>query len=354
MAPEPDLIDPAADLSPKRRHEPVRIGVIGLGPMGQIHACNLATRVTGAALCAVADISGHRSRDVGRALAVRSYASHEALLQDPEIEAVVIATPPALHVEMLRDAFDASKHAFCEKPLALGGSGVDELIGRAEAKDLRFQVGHQMRYDPDFRSVADVVHAGETGRIYLVRASLRDAHLRSPEVLARAGGYFWDGAIHVLDLAQWLAGSVSEVHCFADAVVDASVSEIGDVDTIAISLRFATGALGLVDLCRQAGYGFDSTLEVVGEHATVRVRHEHADSVSRLTPRGELRTLVQDFADRFAASYVVELESFAESIRQGGLTGCSGRDGLAAVTLVEACRRSFEARAPVRLEDVRW
>ena len=129
-----------------------------------------------------------------------------------------------------------------------------------------------------------------------------------PAFLAGSGGIFIDMGIHDFDAARWLVGDVTRVSAYGTALSDPGFVEIGDFDTAVVVLTFANGALGVLDISRVAGYGYDSSAELMGSRATVRIEEPFLHGYEWRTPGTASRPLVQTFDRRYAAAFVAELE----------------------------------------------
>src|SRR3989337_2920858 len=159
-----------------RMAEKVRVGVIGAGVMGRYPCETLALRLTGAELAAVADIDGVAA---GRAASLSSGAlattDHRALLADPSVQAVVIASPNDTHAALVREAARAGKYVFCEKPIALDLASADAALAEAARQGVKLQVGFQRRFDPAYREARQAIADGELGGMELIVAPARVA-----------------------------------------------------------------------------------------------------------------------------------------------------------------------------------
>jgi len=248
-----------------------RLGVAGLGRMGVVHAENVASRCPSAQLLSVFDPRPGAAAQVSAQLGATAAATFADLLSHPDLDGVVIASSTSAHAELALAAARAGKHVFCEKPLSLERNVTAEVVAGLEAAGVKLQVGFHRRFDPAFAAAADRVHAGELGGVYLFRAAQRDMAPPRPEFLAGSGGIFIDMGIHDFDAARWLVGEVGSVSAHGAALSEPGIAEIGDFDSAVVVLTFTSGALGVVDISRVAGYGYDSSTELVGRHATVRI-----------------------------------------------------------------------------------
>jgi myo-inositol 2-dehydrogenase/D-chiro-inositol 1-dehydrogenase len=216
-------------------------------------------------------------------------------------------------------------------------------------------MGFQRRFDPDYVEAQRRLGAGELGQPYLLRTSMRDMAPPAEEIIrAQAGGFVVDATGHDFDAARWLIGEVAEVSAFGAALSSPLFAEIGDCDNLVVVLRFANGALGVIDESRVSGYGFECSTEVMGSRGTVRVGDHHRHQISLLSDGHEAYERVTDFLERFELAYRLELAEFAVAIRAGRAPRVSGADGVAAVVLSQAAARSLESRHTVSLADHSW
>lgn len=330
----------------------MKLAVAGLGRMGARHARNAAAsrRIE---LAAVADADTACTAALADELRAAPYDDVARMLDEQRVDGLVIATPAATHAPLIELAAARGVHVLCEKPLSDDGPAAARAVAAAERAGIALQLGFQMRFDADLSSVAELVAAGELGRLYQLRASLRDATPPSREYLAASGGYLWDGAIHLFDLARWLMGDVVDVSAFGAALSDPLFKELGDVDNAMVVLRFASGALGLVETSRVAGYGFESGVEVLGEHGALRAPGGYASGVERFAPGQVRRAHVTDFLERFEPAYPRELEGFADAVA-GARPKVDGRDGLAAMRICAAAVASLATGRTTAVSSVGW
>lgn len=328
---------------------PVRVGLAGLGRIGHLHGENLAGRTPATELVRVIDIDEANARAVGEQLGVEWSTSYDDLLDDPDLEGVVIATPTPLHASMVEKAAAAGKHIFCEKPISFELESTLAAVEATRAAGVALQVGFHRRFDPDWVAAASRIQGGELGDVYLFRTSLRDMRPPPMSYVRASGGFFVDVTIHDLDSARWLVGEIEEVSAFGAALSDPSFAELEDVDNAIVALRFANGALGVIDGSRVAGYGYECSTEVIGSRATVRVGNHRRLNDVWLTPGKASIDWVADFTERFRDAYLLELEEFAAAIREQRQPSVTGEDGLAAFVLARACERSLRERRAVAL-----
>jgi inositol 2-dehydrogenase len=330
--------------------EAVRVGLVGLGRMGRFHAANLAGRIPGVRLVRVADASEDVAREYAARLGGVEWSTHyEDLLEDPEVEAVIIASPTHLHAEMVEAAAAADKHVFCEKPISQDLERTYDVIEAVRAAGVKLQVGFQRRFDPDYRAAKEKILAGHIGEVYLFRTTLRD--MRSPDFdyIKGSGGFFADVTVHDFDAARWLIGEITEVTAAGAALSDPGFEEVGDIDNAVITLRFASGALGVIDNSRAAGYGYECSSEILGHRGTLRIDNHRRVAIETLTPGRACWDYVSDFVERFADAYREEMEHFVRVVRGEAEPQPSGAAAAAATVLARAAERSHREGRTVRL-----
>ena len=324
-----------------------KLAVAGLGRMGRVHARNLAHSCPSAELVAVFDTRREVARPIGVELGARVVASYDELLGDTAVDAVVVAAPTAAHAGMVLEAAQAGKHVFCEKPISLERASTVEVVEALSGSDVCFQVGFHRRFDPAFVAVAQRAEAGELGEVLLYRASQRDKASPAPEFIAGSGGIFVDMGIHDFDTARWLVGEVESVSAHGAPWRDPAFAGTGDYESAVVVLHFAGGALGALDISLVAGYGYESSLEIMGAKATVRVDDPFSARYEWREAGAASRPLVESYDRRYGAAFAAELEHFARSVLAGQPAEPSGVDALAAFDIAQAAAESCRLGAPV-------
>jgi myo-inositol 2-dehydrogenase/D-chiro-inositol 1-dehydrogenase len=333
---------------------PLRVGVIGVGRIGRMHAELLARQVPGAAVGAVYDAAGALARDVGDALAVPVADSVDELLASPEVDAVAICSSTDTHADLLVAAASAGKAIFCEKPVSLDLAEVDRALGAVDAAGVPFQIGFNRRFDPAHQAVADAVATGAIGAVELVRITSRDPGPPPLAYIKVSGGIFLDMTIHDFDMARYVTGSeVVEVYARGAVRVDPAIGEAGDVDTAAITLAHANGALTQIDNSRRAAYGYDQRVEAFGAAGMARSDNPSAHTATVSTAEGTRgTTLPYFFLERYIPSYLREWEAFVRAIAAGTAPLVTTADARAPLAIGLAAWRSVREGRPVTVAEV--
>lgn len=331
----------------------VRIGLLGCGRIGRMHADLLRARVPGAELAAVYDVVADAAAQVGQELGVKVAATVDEVL-GADVDAVAICTSTETHADLIVAAAAARKHVFCEKPVSLELAEVDRVLDAVSASDTILQVGFNRRFDPSHRAVAGAVGAGRIGRPELVRITSRDPVPPPLDYLRVSGGIFLDMTVHDFDMARYVVGDeVEEVYATGAALTGPAIAEAGDLDTVLIQLRYRSGALGVIDNSRRAVYGYDQRVEVLGSEGLARSDNLRPHSAVVETAGGRLGPpVVHFFLERYVPSYIAEWASFVRAVLDGTEPEVTGSDGRASLVLGLAALRSVAERRPVTVREI--
>jgi len=330
----------------------VNVAVIGAGRIGRIHAENIATRIPGARLAAVADVNPTSAREIGERFGVPLIVSDcQGILKDPSIQAVAICSSSETHAQLIQDAAAHRKHIFCEKPIDLEIEPIERALTAARKAGVKLQIGFNRRFDPNFARAREFVASGQVGDVHLVRITSRDPAPPSLEYLQRSGGIFRDMTIHDFDMVRFLTGNeVVEVFAAGGALAEPDLERLGDVDTCVTTLRLQSGALAVIDNSRRAVYGYDQRAEVFGTRGMIMVGNRMPDTHLHLDETGAHSAKPQTFfVDRYAEAYLAEMQSFVDCVGLDHPPAVSGLDGLLATKIALAAGKSLAANQPVRM-----
>jgi myo-inositol 2-dehydrogenase/D-chiro-inositol 1-dehydrogenase len=335
--------------------EVLRIGVIGAGRIGRVHAATLAQRVRAALPVMIADVNEEAARQTALQYGIpRAVSDYRELLENKEIDAVAICTPTSTHARMAQEAALAGKHVFCEKPIALTLPEIDCVLQAVENAGIKFQVGFNRRFDANFRRIRQAIESGEIGEPSLMHIVSRDPAPPPIGYVRTSGGMFLDMTIHDFDMARFLMGDdVEELFTLAAVRVDPAIGEAGDVDTAVIALKFAGGAIGTIDNSRRASYGYDQRVEVLGSRGAVETMNNFPNQAIISDGTSVRRDLpLNFFMDRYTDSFQNEMEAFVDAVVKDRAVPVAGRDGRVPVVMALAAALSHRERRPVRLSEI--
>jgi myo-inositol 2-dehydrogenase / D-chiro-inositol 1-dehydrogenase len=332
----------------------LRVGVIGVGRIGRMHAELLARQVPGAALAMIHDAFAETAEDVGAELGVPVAGTVDDLLASPEVDAVAICASTETHADLLVAAAHAGKPAFCEKPISLDLPAVDRALAAIDEAGIPVQIGFNRRFDPAHQSVARAVAEGTIGDVRLVRISSRDPAPPPMAYVRGSGGIFLDMTIHDFDMARYVTASeVVEVFACGAVRVDPAFAEADDVDTAVVTLTHENGCLTVIDNSREAAYGYDQRVEAFGALGVAASENPLAHTgVVRTADGTSAPALPHFFLDRYVPSYLHAWKAFFDAVRHEEPPPVTAADGRAPLVIGLAARRSLRERRPVKVSEV--
>ncbi len=253
--------------------ERIRFGILGCGVIGPHHAQAIAGLPDDAALVAVADTQADRAAKLAQEHGVEAYSSLGDLLNHPALDAVCICTPSGEHAAHAAAVLAAGKHAIVEKPVDVTLEAIDRLLAARRSPAQKVAVISQHRFDTASRIVHDAVEQNRFGRLTVGTAQVRWWRTQAYyDGGAWRGTWEWDGggalmnqAIHTVDLLQWMMGPVAQVSAYTATLAH---ERIDVEDTAVASVRFASGALGMIEGTTAAYPGLTARLEVHGDRGS--------------------------------------------------------------------------------------
>lgn len=319
----------------------IGFGVIGLGRIGGFHAESLRHHVSGAYLVAAVVDPEHRRRLLESGEAPCDLEDDvQALLARPDVEAVVVASPAVVHDEHIVMAADAGKPVFSEKPLADTVPKAEAAAAAVVSAGVPFQIGFQRRYDPSYARAKALIASGAIGDVEMFRGMSCD-RLGPIDFLRTSGGIFMDLASHDFDAARFLTGQeITEVFAVGAVLVEPELATFDDVDYAIVVLRFANGALGVVQEAWRAPYGYDIRAEVHGSMGKVVAEVDEKFPTTLYDDRGKVSERHDQFVERFSDAYRAELQAFVDALHAGTAPTPGIDDGLQAVRIAAAATRS--------------
>lgn len=332
----------------------VRVGVIGAGRIGQVHALNLAFRVEGVELGAIFDPDrAAAERCAARCRGAQVVDDERRLIEDRSLDAVAICSPTGHHADQIERCAGAGKAIFCEKPIDLRLERIDQALATARRAGVTLMIGFNRRFDPGFKRARQMVVEGRIGTPQLVRITSRDPAPPPPEYVRGSGGLFLDMTIHDFDMARWIVGTeVEQVHALGANLVDPAIGEAGDIDTAIIALRYHGGALGAIDNSRKAVYGYDQRLEVFGSEGCAVVGNVPPTTAVLSRAEGVTADLpLHFFVERYEAAYLAEMQEFIDCLRHDRAPSVTGEEARVPVLMALAAERSRREGRPCRVES---
>lgn len=334
----------------------IKVGVIGAGRIGKIHASNIVYYMPQAEVKIIADANLTPEIEAwAKGIGIpRVTKNPQEIFADKEISVVLICSSTDTHADFIVQAAKAGKHIFCEKPVDLTVKKVLAALKAVKEAGVKLQVGFNRRFDHNFARVRELVKAGGVGDPHIVKITSRDPAPPPPAYVAVSGGIFLDMTIHDFDMARFQAGSeVVEVYAKGAVLVDPEIGKAGDIDTALITLTFANGALGIIDNSRKAVYGYDQRVEVFGSKGAAVAEN---DTPSTVKLYGDAQVTgdkpLYFFLERYKEAFIAEMRAFMDAVAKGTPTPVSGEDGLQDLLVGLAAKKSLAEGRPVKVSEI--
>jgi predicted dehydrogenase len=353
---------------PAKESRLLRVGVLGCGPIAQAAHFESCTKARNAMLYAICDVADDlRDRMAATHAPTRSFNDYDAMLADPELEAVVIATSDAFHVPAALRALQAGKHVLCEKPLAVNIEQAESLRGAVKASGKVLQVGHMKRFDAGLQAAKAFID-GPMGQLVALKAwycdnthryAMTDAvqPLIVTSTLAKKPSenpkadldryYMLAHGSHLVDTARFFGGEI--------VAVDARLLNRAGIRCWFVDVEFASGTLGHLDLTVAVRMDWHEGFQIYGVGGSILGK--------TYNPWYYKSSEVDIFHESDGATHRVlgadghfyrrQLEGFADTVLTGAPQyGADLEDGIASVRAMVAIAQSARSGRPVRLSDV--
>lgn len=337
----------------------MKFGLIGAGSIGALRASALQ-KAENSSLIAVFDLDEGRAKQA--APGARLHATPEALIGDPEVEAVIVSTPPQFHEPLAVAAVEAGKHVLVEKPMAATPEACQHMVDAAAKAGRLLTVGFNHRYFPALKLVRDVIASGDLGTLSHVRAyaghmglqEFKAPWMYDAEVMG--GGALFDNGIHILDLCRYLMGDFREVYGHALN----GVWNLGGAEDNAMALfRNEAGVACSLHASWTEWKGYRFHIEAYGDRGMARAYYAPSmATVIRMDKPGGERKIERHFypmnilKEKFRGwqtttvqALLEELDDFVAMANGGKGTGRNalGVDGLRSIQVAKAVYESGKA-----------
>ncbi|RME18664.1 MAG: inositol 2-dehydrogenase [Alphaproteobacteria bacterium] len=321
----------------------LKVGLLGAGRIGTVHAGSIAAHPE-SALVAVSDALPRNAEKLAAEYGAQARTT-EAIIADPEIDAVLIATSTDTHADLIEAATAAGKAVLCEKPVDLNLQRARACRAAVVKTGKPVMIGLNRRFDRHFQALKAAADAGEIGKPELLSITSFDPAPPPIGYVTVSGGLFRDMTIHDFDMANFIMGDLPEtIIATGSALVDAEIGAAGDVDTAVVTLRYGDGRLAVIRNSRRAAYGYDQRVELLGSEGMLQVGNVLENTLVRATAAGVTGAKpTHFFLERYREAYAAEWAAFVEAVRSEGPMPVGLDEGIAALAMAEAATRSAEA-----------
>ncbi|MDQ0514115.1 myo-inositol 2-dehydrogenase/D-chiro-inositol 1-dehydrogenase [Mycoplasmoides fastidiosum] len=277
------------------------------------------------------------------------------VLADPEVDVVYICTPTPTHADYAIQALDAQKHVFCEKPISFDLATINLVQAAIIRNQKKFMVGHNRRFDHNFQAVKQALNEEVIGSVFQIKITSRDPGLPPLEYLVASGNLFYDMMIHDLDMARFLSPSpITKVFAYGAGLVNPElVKQVNDLDSAVVVLICENQSMIIIDNCRQASYGYDQRVEILGATGQLQIGNDHPNTlvVSSATGINHPKPL-HFFLERYMQAYIAESISFFAAITHDQTPAVTVNDGFSAILLAAAATLSWQENRVVELKEL--
>lgn len=330
----------------------LKVGLLGAGRIAGVHAAAISSH-PGSELVAVSDFYPETAQKLADRFGCAACTT-EAIIADPAIDAVLIATSTDTHSDLIEASIAAGKAVLCEKPVDLSLARARACQKKVAGSGKPIMIGFNRRFDPSFGSLKKALDAGEIGKAELLSITSFDPSPPPVAYVKVSGGLFRDMMIHDFDMANFIMGDVPvSVMATASSLVDPEIGKAGDVDTAVVTMTYADGRIAVIKNSRRAAYGYDQRLELLGSEGLLQAQNMLENTVVKSTRSGVTGAKpTYFFLERYMPAYSIEWNAFVEAVSEGKHVPVSLDDGVAALAMAEAATLSVETGAPVKMDSI--
>ena len=327
----------------------LKTALLGAGRIAGVHATAI-TANPGSTLVAVSDINADAAAKLAGQYGAEVRTT-EAILADPAIDAVLIATSTDTHSDLIERATAAGKAVLCEKPVDLSLARAQACRTAAARTGKPVMIGFNRRFDPNFSALKAALDRGEIGKPEMLSITSFDPAPPPVAYIKVSGGLFRDMMIHDFDMANFLMGAAPvTVSAVGTCLVDPAIGAAGDVDTAVVTLSYADGRIAVIKNSRRAVYGYDQRVELLGSEGLLQAQNMLEHTVVKSTAAGVTGAKpTWFFLERYMPAYAAEWAAFVAAVGSGSPLPVTLDDGVAALAMAEAATRSAQTGQPVAL-----
>jgi Predicted dehydrogenases and related proteins len=318
----------------------LKVGLLGAGRIGQVHAVNIAGNAR-STLVAVSDVHTPAANTLAAQFGAEARSSDD-ILNDPAIDAVLIATSTDTHSDLIEAATAAGKAVLCEKPVDLSLERARTCLAAASKTGQPVMVGFNRRFDPNFSALKNASLNGEIGKSELLSVTSFDPAPPPVSYIKVSGGLFRDMMIHDFDMANFLMGDRPvSLRTVGSSIVNPEIGEAGDVDTAVVTMTYEDGRIAVIKNSRRAVYGYDQRVELLGSDGLLQVQNMLENTLVKSTTSGVSSAKpTYFFLERYMPAYAAEWEAFVSAVLAGTQMPVTLEDGIAALAMAEAATES--------------
>jgi myo-inositol 2-dehydrogenase/D-chiro-inositol 1-dehydrogenase len=333
----------------------LRVAVLGCGRIGKMHARNIKAH-SETSLVAVYDINAKSAASVAEDCSTQSIDNIDEIFESDKIDALLVASSTATHADYIERAVQNGKPVLCEKPIDLSLNRVNRTAEIIKNTKVQVQLGFNRRFDPGHQAAKKAVVEGKIGDLHQVIITSRDPEMPPRSYYEDAGGLLRDMTIHDFDLARFMLDDEPvDVFAVAGGLIDpALMNDLGDHDSAMIVMRTEDGKQCFINNSRTAVYGYDQRVELLGTNGMVQSNNRKPHEMQTFSKKASAISEPYQFffLERYSESFMAEISSFVDSIRNDKPAKVGFEDGRKALILAEAAYISLEEKRLVKVTEV--
>ena len=331
--------------------------LIGAGRAGMIHARNYNGKVKNGKIIAVSDPNEEAAKKAQQELNCKyCYSDYNDALNNEEVDAIILVTPTKFHKEIAVAAAQKKKHVFCEKPLASNEEEAQSIIDACAQNNVKLQVGFMRRFDPEFVAAKEAIEEGAIGDVVLIKSLTHGPSEPKKWMydITNSGGPIEEVNSHDFDALRWMANDeIKTIYAVGNNFRSPEVKEEYPdyYDTVAVTVTFNSGILGMVDGAQYVQYGYDARMEILGTKGCILVGDQGKNKLTIAESNGYIRTpAMPTWRYLFREAYQREDQSFVNCILNDTEPLVTGFDGLMSIKVVRAGLESLLEHKVVNIE----
>ncbi len=327
------------------------VALLGAGRIAHVHATHISNHPN-TTLYSVSDVFKGAAQKLADQYGAKVLSVQEAI-NSPEIDIILIATSTDTHADFSLLAAKSGKAVFCEKPIDLDINRVKATVEEVQKTGVPYMVGFNRRFDPNHSHLNKVLLAGEVGELEYLQICSLDPAPAPVDYLKVSGGIFRDMTIHDFDMARFQLGEEPvSVTAVGSALVSKDIADLGDYDTVVVTLKTESGKIAVINNSRRSGYGYDQRIEAHCSKGALAVQNVPETTLVKLTEEGgsQAQNPLHFFLERYVDAFKNQWAAFIDSLEKGTQPPTTAADGLKALLLAEAALESIKTGKTVQVE----
>jgi len=320
----------------------MNICLIGAGRIGIVHSKNIYNNKK-INLKYVVDTNFDSAKKLAKKYESVPIRTVDEVLKKKDFDSVLIGSATNTHVDFIKKFSERKINIFCEKPIDLNINKVISCENILKKNRTNFFIGFMRRFDPSLMKLKKYIDSGKIGKLRMISITSRDPSPPPISYVKVSGGIFLDSQIHDIDIARWLMSeNPIEVFARGSCLIDKKIGRAGDFDTVNTILKTKTGLLCQINNSRQSSYGYDQRVEAFGSKgmiSTTNLRDSNLE-ISLKNSTNSKDNYQHFFLERYKEAFVNEIDNFVDIINRKGRPSPDFNDGLIAMKIADAAKKS--------------